>query len=222
MELFLNDKLGKISIEIEEASIPKAMLIVGHGAGAGMHHPFMVTLANEFAAKNVSTIRFNFPYMEQGRKSPGSPKANIETWRYVIEHISNEYAGLPIFISGKSYGGRMASHLLAEDNVCPAKGIIYYGFPLHAPGRDSKDRANHLSSIKVPQLFLQGSKDKLANLGFMEEVIGGLSNATMKVIDEADHSFNVPKRSGKTKDDVMEFLTTSSEEFIKSTIASLG
>ena len=219
MELFLNDKLGKISVEIEEAAKPKAMIIIGHGAGAGMHHPFMVTLAQELSSKDISVVRFNFPYMEQGRKSPGSPKANIETWRLVVEYVSSKHPELPIYISGKSYGGRMASHLLAENQVPSVKGIIYFGFPLHAPGRDSKDRANHLTDVNVPQLFLQGSKDKLANLELMQEVVNCLSHAEMKVIDDADHSFNVPKKSGKTKTDVMKFLTQSSAEFIKASKA---
>ncbi|WP_425391435.1 alpha/beta family hydrolase [Ekhidna sp.] len=216
MELFLNDKLGKINVEVEKASRPQAVLIIAHGAGAGMHHPFMGNLAKGLANKDIHAIRFNFPYMEQGRKSPGSPKANIETWRLVVEHISTIYEGLDIFISGKSYGGRMASHLMAENPTYKVKGVIYYGFPLHAPGRDSIDRASHLSEVKVPQLFLQGSKDKLANIDLINEVIGGLSNVKLEVIQDGDHSFNVPKKSGKTKEEVMEFLIAQSADWIKS------
>jgi len=215
MELFLNDKLGKITIETEEPNSPTlANLVIAHGAGAGMHHPFMVELANSISKANIRTIRFNFPYMEQGRKSPGSPNSNIETWRLVIEHIREKYPE-PIFLSGKSYGGRMASHLLATNPNENLKGIIYYGFPLHAPGKDSKDRANHLSEIMVPQLFMQGSKDKLANLDLMKEVIENLSNSKMEVIEDGDHSFNVPKRIGKTKEQVITFLATSSSQWIK-------
>ncbi|MEP1032329.1 alpha/beta family hydrolase [Ekhidna sp.] len=216
MELFLNDKLGKISIEIEEANTPEAILILAHGAGAGMHHPFMVSISSDIAAANISTIRFNFPYMEQGRKSPGSPKANIETWGLIVEHISKTYPRLPIFISGKSYGGRMASHLLAQDYPETVRGIVYFGFPLHAPGRDSKDRAAHLKMVNVPQLFIQGSNDKLANIELMNEVIETLQNADMQVIEEGDHSFNVPKRSGMTKQDVMKLLVQSSTDWMKS------
>lgn len=216
MELFLNDKLGKINIEVDKAARPQAVLIIAHGAGAGMHHPFMSTLAKEIANKDIHAIRFNFPYMEQGRKSPGSPKANIETWRLIVEHIATIYEGLDIFISGKSYGGRMASHLMAETPSEKVKGIIYYGFPLHAPGRDSIDRASHLSDVKVPQLFLQGSKDKLANINLMNEVIGELTDVRLEVIQDGDHSFNVPKKSGKTKEDVMQFLVNQSAKWIKS------
>lgn len=215
MELFLNDKLGKITAEANEASRPQAVLIIAHGAGAGLHHPFMSGLATGIANEDIHVIRFNFPYMEQGRKSPGSPKANIETWKLVVDHISEMYPGLAIFISGKSYGGRMASHLIAESPIKEVKGIVYYGFPLHAPGRDSKDRAEHLSSVKVPQLFLQGSKDKLANIELMNEVVGGLSNVEMEVIQYGDHSFNVPKKSGKTKEEVMNHLIKKSAAWIK-------
>ncbi|WP_436516510.1 alpha/beta hydrolase family protein [Ekhidna sp. To15] len=216
MELFLNDKLGKISIEIGESVNAESILILAHGAGAGMHHPFMNLIASSITKRNITTVRFNFPYMEQGRKSPGSPKGNIETWKLVIDHIDKSYKGLPIFISGKSYGGRMASHLVADVDIQVVKGIIYYGFPLHAPGRDSKDRAAHLTSVKIPQLFLQGSKDKLANLELINEVVETLSNADIKVIEEADHSFNVPKRIGKTNEDIMSYLVNESVEWIKS------
>lgn len=214
MELFLNDKLGKISLEISEANKSKAILIIAHGAGAGMHHSFMQALSDETTALGMTAVRFNFPYMEQGRKSPGSPKSNIETWKLVISHIHKKHPKLPIFISGKSYGGRMGSHILAENHELPVRGIIYFGFPLHAPGRDSKDRATHLNEVKVPQLFLQGAKDKLANLDLMNEVVNDLSNAKMKVIEDGDHSFNVPKRSGKTKDKVIKFLADEATTWI--------
>ncbi|MEQ9468085.1 MAG: dienelactone hydrolase family protein [Ekhidna sp.] len=214
MELFLNDKLGKISAEETSAPRPLAILIMAHGAGAGMHHPFMHSLAGKIADLGVTTIRFNFPYMEEGRRSPGSPKTNIKTWELIVEHIKAQYPGMPVFISGKSYGGRMASHLLAEVDV-DVKGVIYYGFPLHAPGRDSKDRADHLGKIRQPQLFLQGSRDKLANLELIKEVQANLPKSSMEVIDGADHSFNVPKKSGMSKEDVMTFLAKKSVEWMK-------
>lgn len=215
MELFLNDKLGKISLEIEESQNASGILILAHGAGAGMHHPFMHDLSQAIAAYGITTLRFNFPYMEQGRKSPGSPKANIETWKLVVDYAIKAHPGLPIFLSGKSYGGRMASHLMSEKEIPEVKGNIYFGFPLHAPGRDSKDRAAHLVAIKVPQLFLQGSKDKLANPKLINEVVATLANADIRMIEEADHSFNVPKRSGKTKQDVMSYLVKESVNWMK-------
>ena len=218
MELFLNDKLGKISAEIDEAAKAQAILILAHGAGAGMHHPFMNEVARNISEQGVTVVRFNFPYMEQGRRSPGSPKANIETWKLVIDHIHTQYPGLPIFISGKSYGGRMASHLMAEEPHPSVKGLIYFGFPLHAPGRDSKERAVHLKGLALPQLFIQGSNDKLANIHLIKEVLTELPKPTLLEIEDADHSFNVPKKSGKTKDEVLELLTSTTAKWIKERI----
>ncbi|MEP0273889.1 alpha/beta hydrolase family protein [Ekhidna sp.] len=218
MELYLNDKLGKITIEMDESPKASSILIVAHGAGAGMHHFFMKEIAQLISNEGITVVRFNFPYMEQGRKSPGSPKSNIETWNIVIEHILTMYPEMPIVVSGKSYGGRMASHLLAEHNFERVKGIIYFGFPLHAPGKDSKDRAQHLCEITLPQLFLQGSKDKLANLDLMKEVMKSLHKAEIRVIEDADHSFHVPKRSGKTKEEILLLLATESINWIRTNL----
>lgn len=214
MELFLNDKLGKITVEIDKAAKPQAVLILAHGAGAGMNHPFMNEIARGISENDITVVRFNFPYMERGRRSPGSPKENIETWRLVVDHIQAQLPGLPIFISGKSYGGRMASHLMAEDPLPTVKGLIYFGFPLHAPGKDSKDRAVHLTKLDVPQLFLQGTNDKLANIHLIKEVLTELPKSTLMEIEGADHSFNIPKKSGKTKNEVMEFLTSTTVKWI--------
>lgn len=218
MELFLNDKLGKITAEIDKAAKAHAILILAHGAGAGMHHPFMNGVARSISEQEITVVRFNFPYMEQGRRSPGSPKANIETWKLVIDHIHAQFPGLPIFISGKSYGGRMASHLMADEPHASVKGLVYFGFPLHAPGRDSKDRAVHLKGLALPQLFLQGSNDKLANIHLIKEVLTELHKPTLLEIEHADHSFNVPKKSGKTKGEVLELLTSTTAKWIKEQI----
>ncbi len=218
MELQLNESLGKISLEVDEARSPIAVIILAHGAGAGMHHPFMVGISNALANSGFHVVRFNFPYMEQGRKSPGSPKKNIETWALVIEHIHHNHPELPIFISGKSYGGRMASHLLAEEAIESINGIIYFGFPLHAPGRDSKERAEHLDRLQVPQLFLQGTNDKLANIDLMKEVVSGLDRGTLVEIEGADHSFNVPKKLGISKSQMIQQLSDLAADFIKKNI----
>lgn len=214
MKLFLNDKLGEITFESTEAPDSNKVLIIAHGAGAGMHHPFMVDLSNAIASLGIHAVRFNFPYMEQGRRAPGSPKDAIAAWKVVIEAISTQYPQASIFISGKSYGGRMASHLLAEDASINAKGIIYIGFPLHAPGRDSKDRANHLGDISIPQLFIQGTKDKLANFEMINEVVASLPNAEIKVIENGDHSFKVSKSVGISKQEMIEKLAKISSDWI--------
>lgn len=205
-------------MEIDESENPLGIIIIGHGAGAGMHHPFMVELARLFSSNQFHAVRFNFPYMEAGRKSPGSPKKNIETWRLVAEHIHSTFPALPIFLSGKSYGGRMASHLLSDQTPQNVKGIIYFGFPLHAPGKDSKDRAAHLNLIKLPQLFIQGTNDKLANIDLIEQVIVELDNSTIDKIESADHSFNVPKKIGISKSEILNRLVDSAVSFQKNNL----
>ncbi len=217
MELFLNESLGKISLELHESKSPGGIIILAHGAGAGMHHSFMVKVADKISENGFHTVRFNFPYMEEGRKSPGSPKKNIEAWGLVLNHIQAHHPDLPIFLAGKSYGGRMASHLLAEKAYEQVKGIVYFGFPLHAPGKDSKDRADHLNQVGVPQLFLQGTKDKLANINLINEVVKELEKAELVEIEDADHSFNVPKKLGISKDEMINQLARFSTDFMKKT-----
>ena len=221
MELFLNDKLGTISLEIDEAENAGAVVIIAHGAGAGMHHSFLVKLANELNDLGLHVVRFNFPYIEQGKKAPGSPKHAITSWGIVAEIIHEKNIALPVFISGKSYGGRMASHLLAEKTLSFVKGIVYYGFPLHAPGRDSGDRAAHLNKIQVPQLFIQGTKDKFANFQMMNEVVKGLSQAQIIEIVNGDHSFNLPKSSRKNKDEVIRELAIHTADWIRAVMGGI-
>lgn len=213
MVVELNEELGSITVEIDKAQNANGIIIIGHGAGAGMHHPFMVDLAKLLAEKGLHAVRFNFPYMEQGRKSPGSPKKNIETWRLITKHIQSHHPSLQIILSGKSYGGRMASHLLSEETPDNVVGIVYFGFPLHAPGKDSKDRANHLEAVQVPQLFLQGTNDKLANIMLMEDVVATLANGSLVKFEGADHSFNVPKKLNISKSEMIEQLVAATTSF---------
>lgn len=215
MKLFLNDKLGEISYEISNANDSELVLIIAHGAGAGMHHPFMHQLAEAIAKLGITTIRFNFPYMEKGRKAPGSPKDAIYAWKAMIEETTSKFPNAKILMSGKSYGGRMGSHLLADEGDLPVTGIIYYGFPLHAPGRDSKDRAAHLAGVNQPQLFIQGTKDKLANFEMINEVVNVLSKAEIHEIEDGDHSFNVPKRTGISKEEMINSLAKISVDWMQ-------
>lgn len=215
MKLFLNDKLGEISYKISNANDSELVLIIAHGAGAGMHHPFMNQLAESIARLGITTIRFNFPYMEKGRKAPGSPKDAIYAWEAMIDEAATKFPNAKIFMSGKSYGGRMGSHVLVEDNSLSVAGIIYYGFPLHAPGRDSKDRAAHLSGVKTPQLFIQGKKDKLANFEMITEVVNDLPKARIHEIEDGDHSFNVPKRTGISKEEMIKSLAKITVDWIQ-------
>ena len=200
---------------VDNAKNTFATLILSHGAGAGMQHPFMEAIATRLADMGVTVIRFNFPYMDAGRKSPGSPKANINAWQEMITQVASDHGDLPIFMAGKSYGGRMGSHLLADESDLPVRGIIYLGFPLHAPGKDSTDRAAHLSKVPVPQLFLQGKNDKLANIDLMREVTSALTDTDLIEYDHADHSFKTPKSAGISAEEMFDSLTSAILSWMK-------
>ena len=201
----------KIEAIYSESIDPLALLLLGHGAGVGMAHLFMESLAKSLNESQIDVVRFNFPYLSTGKKFPGSPKPDIQAWKDVIGW-SIENSQLPTFVGGKSYGGRMASHLLANEEISQVRGIIYFGFPLHAPGKESMDRAKHLDQIKVPQLFLQGSRDALAGFDIIQQVSKGLSNSSLKEITGGDHSFKV---KGSKKEKIIELLSQHSFNWIK-------
>jgi len=194
------------------AKNPIALLLLAHGAGAGMNHTFMENLATTLADFDIEVIRFNFAYMTSGKKFPGSPKATIQTWKDVIDWASVD-VDLPIFIGGKSYGGRMASHALVENDFQKIYGVLYFGFPLHAPGRDSIKRADHLAQVTISQLFLQGTRDALANLDRIKHVIKPLKNATLTEIAGGDHSFKV---KGAKPQDIISQLAETAAAWMKS------
>ena len=204
-------EIEPIEAIVSETSKPTAMLILAHGAGAGMNHSFMEILSQHLKNNSIDVLRFNFPYITLGKKFPGSPKPNIRSWNLVIDWVCENY-DTPLFIGGKSYGGRMASHLISETNLSRVLGLLYYGFPLHAPGRDSMDRAQHLVQVDVPQLFLQGTRDALANLALMNQVVDGLSLAVLEEIDGGDHSFKV---KGIKQDETISLLANISASWIQ-------
>jgi len=181
-----------IQLQKDTAKNPKALVILAHGAGAPMSHPFMESLTRELVATGFEVVRFNFPYMAEGRKSPGSPKVNIKAWKVVVEWAENN-GYKDIILSGKSYGGRMAAHLLADHAFPSVKGIAFFGFPLHAPGKPSSDRAEVLSHIKIPKIFFQGTKDSLAKFDLIADLIPKLKHATLTTIENGDHSLKVKK-----------------------------
>ena len=189
---------------------PIFLLVFAHGAGAGMQHPFMEKVSGYLAEEGIGTLRYNFPYVEKKKKSPDPAPILMETVRSAIKTAS-EYAGdIPILAGGKSMGGRMTS-MAASNADKPGmekiKGIVFFGFPLHAPGKPSNERAEHLYNVKVPMLFLQGTKDKLADLNLLKPVIKKLGKkAALYIFETADHSFDVPKSSGKNDEDVLKEL----------------
>jgi hypothetical protein len=174
-------------------------LVLAHGAGAGMNHPFMQSFATELAAVKVATLRYQFPYMEQHRKMPDRPPALTATIVAAVDAASKAAPGLPLFAGGKSLGGRMTSLAASERGLGAVRGLIFFGFPLHPPNQPGTKRAEHLRSVKLPMLFFQGTRDTLADLSLLRPIHAELGSlATLHVIDTADHSFHVLKSSGKT------------------------
>lgn len=196
---------------------PKALIVFAHGAGAGMEHSFMNSISEDLLKRNIATLRFNFLYMDTGRKSPDRPNVSMEVIREIIDFASKNYS-TPLFLGGKSYGGRMSSMVMAENTPKTIRGLIFWGYPLHAPGRPSIDRAAHLSAIPVPTLFLQGTRDKLAELELITNVCEPLELASLKIIEGADHGFHVLKRSGRTDNEVVNELGDEVESFVNKNI----
>jgi len=198
-----------------------ACYVFAHGAGAGMKHPFMTGIASGLAQRHVATLRFQFPYMEQGSSRPDSPKVAQAAVRAAVQEAAKRLPGLPLFAGGKSYGGRMTSQAQAAEPLADVKGIVFLGFPLHAAGKPSTERANHLADIQVPMLFLQGTRDTLADLGLIRETVGSLgARAALHVIDGGDHSFQVLVRSGRSNEQVREELLDTMLQWMKSVSSS--
>jgi predicted alpha/beta-hydrolase family hydrolase len=202
-----------IKIPVEERQVSgllmvpadaRACYVLAHGAGVGMQHSFMKTVAQALAERGIATLRYNFPYMEEGRKMPDSPKRAQAAVRAAVSEAARALAGVPLIAGGKSYGARMTSQAQGEASLENVRGLAFLGFPLHAPGQPSDDRAEHLSSVRVPMLFLQGTRDEFASLDYLQPLVKRLgSRATLKLFDDADHSFHVPARTGRKDADVL-------------------
>ncbi|HEY3220291.1 MAG TPA: alpha/beta family hydrolase [Gemmatimonadales bacterium] len=186
------------------------LYVLAHGAGAGMRHPFLAQAAATFAERGVATYRYEFPYMRAGKGRPDAPAVAEAAVREAVAAAARAAPGLPIFAGGKSFGGRMTSQAQASQPLPGVRGIVFLGFPLHAPGRPGTTRADHLSAVKVPMLFLQGTRDEFAQLDLLQQVVQGVGDrATLHLIEEGDHSFKVPKRTGKSETDVMAELAAT-------------
>jgi uncharacterized protein len=181
--------------------------VFAHGAGAGMNHPFMQRAAEALEARGIATHRYEFPYMQAKKSRPDPPAVAEEAVRKAVAEAARKHPGLQIFAGGKSFGGRMTSQAQAAQPMAGVRGLVFFGFPLHPPGRPSTARAEHLKAVEVPMLFLQGTRDEFAQLDLLRKVVGDLGDrATLHLIEEGDHSFKVPKRTGKTETDVMNEL----------------
>jgi predicted alpha/beta-hydrolase family hydrolase len=200
----------------------KACLVLAHGAGAGMDHPFMATMARDLAAIGIATLRFQFPYTERREKRPDPPALCHASVRAAVAAAHELAPSLPLLAGGKSFGGRMTSQAQAEDPLSHVCGLVFFGFPLHLPKRPSIDRGAHLFQVKIPMLFLQGTRDALAELPLIKplaERLGILT--TLTLLENADHSFHVPVRSGRTDVQVRSEMLEAFEAWADSVIKEL-
>lgn len=181
----------------------RACYVLAHGAGAGMQHPFMAGVADGLAERGIASLRYQFPYMEQGSKRPDGPKLAQATVRAAVRAASNLVPGHVLVAGGKSYGGRMTSQAQATSPLPGVRGLAFLGFPLHPAGKPSEERAQHLLQIAIPMLFLQGTRDALADTELLERVVRKLgAKAILRLFQDADHSFHTPARSGRTDAEV--------------------
>ncbi len=192
----------------------RLLYVLAHGAGAGMRHHFLAQAADGFAGRGIATYRYEFPYMQAGKSRPDPPGVAEAAVRAAVVAAAHRAPELPLIAGGKSFGGRMTSQAQARKPLPDVRGLVFLGFPLHAPGRPGTARAEHLASVDVPMLFLQGTRDEFAQLDLLQEVVTKLGDrATLHLVDEGDHSFKVPKRTGKTESDVMNELADTVSEW---------
>jgi predicted alpha/beta-hydrolase family hydrolase len=194
----------RVSALLQAPSRPRALYALAHGAGAGMTDPFLANVAAELAARGIATLRYQFPYMEAGSKRPDAPKLAQATVRAAVNEAARLMPGSPLFAGGKSFGGRMTSQAQGAAPLPGVRGLIFLGFPLHPAGRPSRDRGDHLFEVRIPMLFLQGTRDALAELPELEPLCEALGpRASLKLFQDADHSFHVPAKSGHTEQQVL-------------------
>ena len=207
------DGAGPVSGLLQALPRARACYVLAHGAGAGMAHPFIAAIAAGLAERNIATLRYQFPYMEHGGKRPDPPRLAHAAVRAAVIEASRLLPGLPLVAGGKSFGGRMTSQAQAAAPLPHVRGLAFLGFPLHPAGRQSQERGKHLFDVHVPMLFLQGTRDTLAMLDQLEPLCNALgTRATLRLFQNADHSFHVPARSGRTdsevRNDLLDALAT--------------
>ena len=212
LSLKVSPSIGTVSAESIVPQRSKCIMTIAHGAGAGMHHTFMVALAQSLAEEEIATLRFNFPFTENKKGRPDIPAVAHQTIEAAILKAQKLFPKLPLFVAGKSFGGRMTSQYIAAHPNGNVKGIIFYGFPLHAPGKPSIERAEHLKGVKTPMLFLQGSKDEFATWKLIEKVTSSLPLAELIKIEGANHGFKAGKQ------DIIKLLATITKDWIENKI----
>lgn len=206
---------GAVSGEWVSPPSPAACLVLAHGAGAGMRHPFLTGIAQGLAERGVATLRYNFPYMERGSRRPDPPALAHQAVRAAVAVARSTLGGVPLFAGGKSFGGRMTSQAQAAAAMPGVRGLAFLGFPLHPPGKPAVERGVHLSAVGLPMLFLQGTRDEFAEAGLMAATVAALGpSATTCWFAGADHAFRVPARSTPTGAQLREELLDRMAEWI--------
>jgi predicted alpha/beta-hydrolase family hydrolase len=200
----------------------RAGYVFAHGAGAGMAHAFMAGFANGLAERGIATLRYQFPYMEQGSKRPDVPRVAHAAVRAAVAEAARQWPGLPLFAGGKSFGGRMTSQAQALAPLPGVCGLVFVGFPLHPAGKPSDKRAKHLDDVSCPMLFLQGTRDELAALELLQPLVLRLGpRSTLALFDDADHAFHVRARSGRTDAQTLEAMISAMVEWVD-VVAPIG
>jgi len=196
---------GEVSAILQRPENASALYVFGHGAGAGMRHAFMEVVADRLRTLGVATFRYQFPFMEAGRRGPNPAPVLVKTVRSAVAEAGRLAPDLPLVAGGKSMGGRMTSTAASKEPLPGVIGLAFFGFPLHAPGRESSERGAHLAEVGLPMLFLQGTRDKLADLGLLKPLLADVRpRPVLHVVEGADHGFHVLKRSGRSGDDVLD------------------
>lgn len=193
----------RVSGLFERPSAARAVLVLAHGAGAGMEHPAMESVATGLTRRGIATLRYQFPYMERKSRRPDPPPLCHATVRAAVAEASRLAPDLPLFAGGRSFGGRMTSQAQAQTPLARVRGLVFLAFPLHPIGRPGTERAAHLQEVSIPMLFIQGTRDELADLELLRPLVQDLgAHATLHVLENADHSFHVPARSGRNDAEV--------------------
>ena len=199
------DATHRVSALFDRPHDARALFVLAHGAGTGMEHPSLQAIAGGLAARGIATLRYQFPYRERGSRRPDPPALCHATVRAAVTEATRRAGGLPLIAGGRSFGGRMTSQSQAQSPLAQVRGLAFLGFPLHAAGQPGIERAAHLSAVNVPMLFIQGSRDALADLELLRSIVRRLGErATLHVLQDADHSFHVQARSGRRDTQVQE------------------
>lgn len=216
VKIRVDDEVGSVSGLLVRPAGARALLVLAHGAGSGMGHPFLEAMADRLARRGVGTLRYRFPYRESGRNwPPDRPPLLQATVRAAVAEARARCPALPLWAGGRSLGGRMTSQAQAGEALGGVRGLVFLGFPLHPKGRPATDRADHLAGATVPMLFVQGSRDELADPDLLRPVVAGLGDdATLHLVDGADHGFGVRKKDGRSAEEVLDEVAETVAEWI--------